>query len=1219
MATTSQRRSSRLAPSQAAPEPNSRAPRKRKQAAPATASAPKKQRAQGAVLDKQHERPSNASVKAKSPALRRSTRTTGPLVKVVNSMVEETDEEDDSTHMDTAVGGSDDGVDDSNEVTVAPRSRAARVPKNAKVTRVESTASSLPSRRSQPTRVKTEPKEEQSIKTSPRLRTSANNITVKKESGSDNSSDDFVDSKDVKKLKMTPTKTVKPVARLNADGDLASSESDDIGLSKGRRAKRSSTKPVVASSTRGKRAVTAKGKRKQMKDAAVELDSDDDDSSDFVAGSSSSDDDQVTNWAAALKSKAARGKDLIEESSSSSSSDDDNAPLKPKKKAQPPSKPKQAGAGKRVKKDGDEGSSPDERVRAPVAPTEYPHYEVAYAPTGRSRCKTCEKTLVKGELIVSIRLRHSRFGIMAYSKHVECTLLNDQVPKELHGFEALDGADVERVRAYLALNTKRGVEDERVALGDDAFIKRDVLPAGKPSMHLTAALLPYQQEGLAWMKAQEASKYRGGILADEMGMGKTIQAIATMLENVKEINRADRNAVAGGTLIICPVIACMQWKSEIERFVEANHLTILVYHGPKRSNLTTHLASYDVVLTTYSILESEGRKLMEAEKVACAYCGKLFVPEKLVPHNKYFCGPDSMKTAKQMKQQKGKSKTAVTKKVKKLNDSDNSENSSDEDIAPIKRSVPPPKKPKKTVKQARSPLHEVEWTRIILDEAHYIKDKKCSTARSVFRLKSLYKWCLSGTPLQNRIGELFSLVRFLQVDPQAYYECAECDCKQLDFSIMQGHCKYCNHTAMQHYSFFNKKIVIPIQGFGYVAEGKLAMLRLQNDLLRHVLLRRTKESRADDISLPPKLVRVRRDALDEREKDFYESIYTQSKAQFNTYVSAGTLLNNYAHIFDLLIRLRQAVDHPYLVIYSKVNPALQVPTPDVPAREDMPLVAPGTTNDNDKEDDVPCGFCHEPVEQEVESACRHVFCKACVEDYVESLPMGAPALCPTCDDPLTVDISTGAPGDMPEDHEQVPVKESRARHIGKSSLLRRLPNLGDFQSSTKIEALMEELHLMREDDPSAKAIVFSQFVNMLDLIEHRLHLAGMKCAKLSGGMPMAHRDRLLTEFREDPALTVFLISLKAGGVALNLTVASHIFLMDPWWNPAAEHQAIDRTHRLGQFKPIRATRFVIANTIEERILKLQEKKQLVFEGTVGSSTAALARLTIEDLRFLFSG
>ncbi|GFH18644.1 hypothetical protein V8C86DRAFT_3013167 [Haematococcus lacustris] len=96
------------------------------------------------------------------------------------------------------------------------------------------------------------------------------------------------------------------------------------------------------------------------------------------------------------------------------------------------------------------------------------------------------------------------------------------------------------------------------------------------------------------------------------------------------------------------------------------------------------------------------------------------------------------------------------------------------------------------------------------------------------------------------------------------------------------------------------------------------------------------------------------------------------------------------------------------------------------------------------------------------------------------------------------------------------------------------------------------------------------------------------------------------------------MSLKAGGVALNLTAASHVMLMDPWWNPATEAQAMDRIHRLGQYKPITVVRFVIAGTIEERILKLQEKKQLVFEGTVGRDTAALARLTEDDLRFLFS-
>ncbi|KAF0709610.1 Aste57867_5835 [Aphanomyces stellatus] len=939
------------------------------------------------------------------------------------------------------------------------------------------------------------------------------------------------------------------------------------------------------------------------------MDDEDDESSDFVASDNDDESSDDADWSvAALKAKAARGKDLIDESSDDEADDDKPLKKSPAKRQKTTASTPRNKTPKAEKK----GPNGEDETDEDQDPREYPYYEVTYASSGRARCKTCEKTLSKGEMVVAITLVHSRFGMNTYYKHLECTLLNNDVPKELHGLHALDSDDIETVQSYLIDNSKNGVEDERVALADEHFIKRDILPAAKPSPYLTAQLLPYQQEGLAWMKAQEASRYKGGILADEMGMGKTIQAISLMLENVK-VKRSTGMLMGGGTLIICPVIACMQWKSEIERFVSANHLSILVYHGPKRTNLSTHLASYDVVLTTYSILENEGRKLMEAEKVACAYCKKLFMPEKLVPHNKYFCGPDARKTAKQAKQKKGK--TLEKQKAKKLSD-ESASSSDDEDHEPIvkKVSVPIPKK-RPVKKNARSPLHEVEWTRVILDEAHYIKDKKCSTARSVFRLKTLYKWCLSGTPLQNRIGELFSLVRFLQVDPFAYYECAECDCKQLDFSFHQGRCEHCDHTAMQHYSSFNKRIVNPIQGFGYVAEGKLAMLRLQNDLLRHVLLRRTKESRADDISLPPKLVRVRRDALDEREKDFYESIYTQSKAQFNTYVSAGTLLNNYAHIFDLLIRLRQAVDHPYLVIYSNSNPALQVPTPDVPATEDLPLIEPAPVTKTDKIDEDVCGFCHEPLEGAVQSTCLHQYCRSCVEEYIGSLLMGAQAVCPTCNEPLTVDMSE----DPPEVEEKDVAPAAPTRAVGKTSLLRKLPHLADFQSSTKIEALMEELHIMQQHDPSAKAIVFSQFVNMLDLIEHRLLLANVKCVKLSGQMPMAHRDRLLTQFREDATLTVFLISLKAGGVALNLTVASHIFLMDPWWNPAAEHQAIDRTHRLGQFKPIRATRFVIANTIEERILKLQEKKQLVFEGTVGSSTAALARLTIEDLRFLFSG
>lgn len=125
------------------------------------------------------------------------------------------------------------------------------------------------------------------------------------------------------------------------------------------------------------------------------------------------------------------------------------------------------------------------------------------------------------------------------------------------------------------------------------------------------------------------------------------------------------------------------------------------------------------------------------------------------------------------------------------------------------------------------------------------------------------------------------------------------------------------------------------------------------------------------------------------------------------------------------------------------------------------------------------------------------------------------------------------------------------------------------------------------------------------------------CVHLNGRLNMQQKNTAIQLFNNDPSIPVFLISLKAGGVALNLTVASHCFLMDPWWNPAAEFQATDRIYRLGQFKCISVTRFIISNTIEERILQLQDKKHLLFSSTIGMDTDALAKLTVQDLQFLF--
>lgn len=107
-------------------------------------------------------------------------------------------------------------------------------------------------------------------------------------------------------------------------------------------------------------------------------------------------------------------------------------------------------------------------------------------------------------------------------------------------------------------------------------------------------------------------------------------------------------------------------------------------------------------------------------------------------------------------------------------------------------------------------------------------------------------------------------------------------------------------------------------------------------------------------------------------------------------------------------------------------------------------------------------------------------------------------------------------------------------------------NLLNWRSSTKIEALMEELNKMKEKDSSLKCLIFSQFVNFLDLIEWRLKIAGFGCVKLDGRMNSIQKNKSIEQFNNNPDITIFLISLKAGGIALNLTIASYCFLLDPW-------------------------------------------------------------------------
>ncbi|KAJ7179601.1 P-loop containing nucleoside triphosphate hydrolase protein [Mycena filopes] len=571
--------------------------------------------------------------------------------------------------------------------------------------------------------------------------------------------------------------------------------------------------------------------------------------------------------------------------------------------------------------------------------------------------------------------------------------------------------------------------------------------------NLKLTLLPFQRESLFWMKKQEAGIWNGGMLA-------TIQIIALFVSDAVKPN-----------LVVAPTVAIMQWRNEIAAHTDG--LRVLIWHGAGRESNPGELEKYDVVLTTYAVMESCFRK----------------------------------------QEQGFKRKGHLVKE--------------------------------------KSPLHRVHWKRIVLDEAHNIKERSTNTAKAAFELQADARWCLSGTPLQNRVGELYSLVRFLGGDPFSYYFCKKCDCKSLHWRFSDKRsCDDCGHNPMQHTCFWNNEILTPIQKHGITGPGQVAFKKLKI-LLDRMMLRRTKLQRADDLDLPPRTVLVRRDYFSEEEKELYLSLFSDAKRQFNTYLSEGTILNNYSNIFSLLTRMRQMACHPDLVLRSKTNATKFI------AEE------------------------QDEVTDAIQSKCHHIFDRECIKQYLNTAI---------------------------EQNPQCPLEQNLPN--ARQGILGRL-NLDKWRSSTKIEALVEELSNLRMQDATTKSLVFSQFVNFLDLIAYRLQRAGFKVCRLEGTMSPQARDATIKHFTENVEVTVFLISLKAGGVALNLTAAHRVHTLDPWWNPAVEYQAIDRIHRLGQHRPVKAIKLI------SRILQLQQKKSAMIDATLSSDDSAMGRLTPDDLGFLF--
>ncbi|MDA3950924.1 MAG: DEAD/DEAH box helicase [Spirochaeta sp.] len=176
--------------------------------------------------------------------------------------------------------------------------------------------------------------------------------------------------------------------------------------------------------------------------------------------------------------------------------------------------------------------------------------------------------------------------------------------------------------------------------------------------------------------------------------------------------------------------------------------------------------------------------------------------------------------------------------------------------------------------------------------------------------------------------------------------------------------------------------------------------------------------------------------------------------------------------------------------------------------------------------------------------------------------------------------------------------------------------------SAKLDLLMERLGQIHSE--GNKAIIFSQFLGVLDEVERRLlggHGTPWKAEaiyRLEGSTPQRERSALIKGFQSTDGAAIFLISLKAGGTGINLTAADYVFLMDPWWNPAVEAQAVDRAHRIGRHGAVIAYRVITGGTIEEKMVRLQEKKRSLADALVSEESAGLRELSQEDISALFA-
>ncbi len=385
-------------------------------------------------------------------------------------------------------------------------------------------------------------------------------------------------------------------------------------------------------------------------------------------------------------------------------------------------------------------------------------------------------------------------------------------------------------------------------------------------------------------------------------------------------------------------------------------------------------------------------------------------------------------------------------------------------------------------------LGAISFDYVVLDEAQAIKNSSTATSKATRLLQAEHRLALSGTPIENRIEELWSLLDFL--NPGMLGGSMRFTSLLRDASPVAEHLAVAapdaaaaaeNGSAAEH--------AVAVEGEPVAAEGDAEVAAAMHDILaralRPVILRRTKTEVAPE--LPERVESTLEVELEPDQRAFYNELRDRYRSSLLQMVDREGLQKSRMHILEALLRLRQAACHPQLADATKKN----------------------------------------------------------------------------------------------------------------------LP-------SAKLDALIPALAEVSAE--GNKALVFSQFTSFLAIVKKALDAEGIAYEYLDGRT--RDREARVARFQNDPACPLFLISLKAGGHGLNLTAADYVFLLDPWWNPAVEAQAIDRAHRIGRARRVIATRLVARDTIEEKILQLQASKRALADAILTADKGVMASIGREELELL---